>query len=547
MRYIKITAYLICYCLLIQTATAQDPTLGLISSTEDVTDGYTLLTPLDYPKVSLIDNCGYEVHAWEENLGIISSSTYLREDGSIIRAERINSDVFFGGGSTGRLSIYDWDSNLIWRHDFSNDTLHIHHDFEVMPNGNVLLIAWDYHTAADAIARGRSPFSIGDSFWPDKIIEIEIMPNDTFNVIWEWRAWDHLIQDADPNLLNYGVVADHPELIDINYLDVPNVQDWNHCNGIDYNPELDQIILSSRYFHELWVIDHSTTTEEAAGHTGGNSGMGGDLLYRWGNPMTYKRGVLEDRKLFGPHDARWIPTGYPDEGKILIYNNGPGRPEGPYSSLDILNPPLESDGNYTIEASVPFAPVTPDIAFTTEEPTDMFSNIVSGGFPLPNGHFIACEGKDGVLREFDENGEVVWEYINPVSLNGPLYQGSQPSNNSIFLTEKYPLDYPAFLDKDLTPIAPLELMPFDNDCVATTSSSDIIPYSFGVYPSPFQDYIIIESSNENEHWLVVDVLGKTKSFTTSSEREIINTSNWNRGIHFLYHPSTGYSIQIIKP
>lgn len=59
-------------------------------------------------------------------------------------------------------------------------------------------------------------------------------------------------------------------------------------NGIDYNPVLDQIALSTHNLNEWYIIDHSTTTAEAATSSGGNSGKGGDLLYRWGNPAAYQ-------------------------------------------------------------------------------------------------------------------------------------------------------------------------------------------------------------------------------------------------------------------
>jgi hypothetical protein len=94
----------------------------------------------------------------------------------------------------------------------------------------------------------------------------------------------------------YGVVTDHPELVDINFGDTKT--DWMHTNSIDYNEKFDQILISVHNFNEIWVIDHSTTTEEAAGHTGGNSGKGGDLLYRWGNPQAYERGTASDQQLF---------------------------------------------------------------------------------------------------------------------------------------------------------------------------------------------------------------------------------------------------------
>ena len=67
-------------------------------------------------------------------------------------------------------------------------------------------------------------------------------------------------------------------------------------------------------FSEFWIIDHGTTTAQAAGHTGGRRGRGGDLLYRWGNPRAYRAGTKADRKLFAQHNAHWIPKGLPGAG-----------------------------------------------------------------------------------------------------------------------------------------------------------------------------------------------------------------------------------------
>ena len=35
---------------------------------------------------------------------------------------------------------------------------------------------------------------------------------------WEWHLWDHLVQDHDSTLANFGDVAAHPELMDINFV-----------------------------------------------------------------------------------------------------------------------------------------------------------------------------------------------------------------------------------------------------------------------------------------------------------------------------------------
>src|SRR5213078_1927187 len=122
-----------------------------------------------------------------------------------------------------------------------------------------------------------------------------------------WRVWDHLIQDADKEKKNFGDVAKHPERIDINFNAGGGKgggnQDWTHTNALSYRADLDQIMMSVPSLNEVWIIDHSTTTAEAASHKGGKSGKGGDLLYRWGNPRAYAAGTRKDQTLFAQHNA----------------------------------------------------------------------------------------------------------------------------------------------------------------------------------------------------------------------------------------------------
>ena len=86
-----------------------------------------------------------------------------------------------------------------------------------------------------------------DELWPDKIVEYD--PT-TDQVVWEWRVWDHLVQDRDPAMPNYVEdVSTRPERIDLNYVlkeDVPGQADWNHLNGIDYNAARDEIVAQLR-------------------------------------------------------------------------------------------------------------------------------------------------------------------------------------------------------------------------------------------------------------------------------------------------------------
>src|SRR5262249_15514728 len=140
--------------------------------------------------------------------------------------------------------------------------------------------------------------------------------------------------------------------------------DWTHINAVAYNAELDQILLTVRAFSEFWIIDHSTTSAEARGHQGGRSGMGGDLLYRWGNPQAYRAGTERDQQLFSPHGAHWIPQGCPGAGHALVFNNGLHRPGGDYSSVDEIVLPDDATGRYLRVPGSAYGPNKPVWSFT---------------------------------------------------------------------------------------------------------------------------------------------------------------------------------------
>ena len=315
--------------------TFSQQTVGVFSNTQDAFNGYTLFNVLQSPTTYLIDNCGNKLYEWNSQYGP-AASVYLLENGNLLRTNRIPGTTINFGGSGGRIEILDPNSNVLWSYDMYSDSLLSHHDIEVLPNGNILILAAEVKTASEAISNGSS---INDSRYSEMIIELN--PN-TNQVVWEWHAWDHLVQDIDSNLLNYGTISSSPNKININYAYDGSDPDWLHANSIDYNEELDQIIINIPTFGEFWIIDHSTTTLEASTSSGGNSGQGGDILYRWGNPQAYNQGDSLDQVFEYQHDAHWIPPGLPDAGKIMVFNNGDQRL---YSSIDILVPPLDTSNN----------------------------------------------------------------------------------------------------------------------------------------------------------------------------------------------------------
>jgi len=427
---------------------AETPRTGLVLNDEAAFGGYTLFAPLRSTTTYLIDMEGQIVHTWE-SAQEPGEAVYLLDNGDLLRCAReLENHVFHGGGLGGRVQRIDWDGNAIWEYVYSDEQRCQHHDIAPLPNGNVLMIAWERKTQQEAIAAGRDPALLqGDELWPDHIIEVEPNAQDGGEIVWEWHVWDHLIQDHDQTKKNYGIVADHPELIDVNFGATRGPQPpeevrrrrslgyiggspqrdrgdrrsvWNDTNAIAYDAQLDQIVLTVRGFNEIWVIDHSTTTAEAASHTGGRSGKGGDLLYRWGNPQAYRAGTAADQRLFAPHDAHWIASGLPGEGHLLIFNNGPGRPDGDYSSVVEIVTPVDSDGRYVIEPAAGYGPRKPAWRYATARKGDFFSERVSGAQRLANGTTLICSGERGRFFEIDADGRTVWEYINPFGGHGQL-------------------------------------------------------------------------------------------------------------------------------
>jgi len=243
-------------------------------------------------------------------------------------------------------------------------------------------------------------------------------------------------------------------LIDFNY---STRHDMLHFNGIDYNAALDQVIVRAHGFSELWIIDHSTTTAEAAGHTGGNSGMGGDLMYRWGNPLTYQRGIAADQQLFTQHDTQWIDPGLPGEGNLLVFNNNPPPgPGGQFSNVLEIVPPVDMNGNYPLSAGQAHGPASEVWKYEADPPGDFYGSNVSGAVRLPNNNTLITSGPMGRMFEVESEGTLTWEYQNPDTGMGVVTQGNTFTNSGVFKVRRYPPVYPGLVGKDLTPGDPVE-------------------------------------------------------------------------------------------
>ncbi|WP_047551284.1 aryl-sulfate sulfotransferase [Psychroserpens sp. Hel_I_66] len=525
-------------------------TVGTISITEDAYDAYTLISV--NTKAFLINNCGQVINEWNSTY-LPGNAVYLLPNGNLLRAGRVDdgsSNINFGGAG-GIVELFDWDGNLVWSYLYNNNEMRQHHDIFPMPNGNVLILAATSMTSSEAVEAGRDPNLLTQNrLYNEQIIEVEPVGTNQVNVVWEWNANDHLIQDFDNTKSNFGNVSMSPEKLDINFLNGNSGNaNWLHFNSIQYNENLDQIVISSRNLSEIYIIDHSTTTLEASGDIGGIYGKGGDFLYRWGNPQSYKQGTEQDRKLYGQHYPHIIESGLVDEGKIIIFNNGNGRTPQ-FSEVQIIDPPKESPGFYSYTTDTAYGPETVDYTYSdqSETPAPFFSNIVSSAQRLPNGNILICEGQNGEVFEIDSNENIVWEYINPVNnINGTVSsQGNPPPTvGIIFRAIKYAQDFPAFTGRDLTPGNPIELNADISEC-ESLNVDDFEISAFKIYPNPTRDFITISSEATIDKIELYSILGE--KVYQSGQNTVVDLTSFNTGIYFakIYSGDRSITKKIIK-
>lgn len=520
--------------------TAQN-TVGLLSYDQTMSsDGYNLMFPHNQPTVYLLNACGEIVHTWEDEANFRPGNmAYILDSGNLLKAKRdaqITDDAIWAGGGGETIELRSWDNELLWTYTINNDSLRMHHDIAPMDNGHVLAIVWELYTDEELVLAGKdTTVTTENSLWPEMIVEID--PT-TSEIVWEWHVMDHIVQDFDATRDNFGVISDNPKLVNINFEDGNFGPDWLHSNSITYNEELDQIMVSIPTFNEFWVIDHSTTTQEAAGHLGGLGGHGGDLMYRWGNPLAYDRGTVDDQMLFYQHDAHWVtdvPFLHPHYGKIAVFNNRVGAD---YSEATFLLAPWDMyEWEYTIGADA-FGPDDFAITIQHPEPTSLYSTGLSSLQSLPNGNTLICSGRYGYSLELTPDNEIVWEYKTPIIAGAPATQGDEPTinQNLTFRMNRYELDHPAFIGQDLSPQGWIELNPDEDYCQELINSvPDFDEYIMGVYPNPTSGKLVIEwMSHEAVEVRVTNLTGQlVYSSKLKDSRAFLDLTGLSDGLYLL--------------
>ncbi|MGB5369549.1 MAG: aryl-sulfate sulfotransferase [Flavobacteriaceae bacterium] len=380
-----------------------------VFNADKMDDSFILVNDAASNRVYLMNKEARLLYEWNltNNIG---NDVFLLDNGRLLASLESDNPQIKLGGKGGRLQFVAPDGTLEWDFIYSSSEAETHHDAELLPNGNIIALVWPRKSVEVGAQAG---FMLEDDVFPESIIEIDPTTNE---IVWEWHSWDHLIQDHDVSKDNYGVVADHPERIDINYVpksgNTAEIKgDIMHANAIAYDEVNDVILLSVNFYSEVWAIDHSTTTEEAASSTGGNYGKGGDLIYRFGNPEAYEN-AMGNRMFHNQHFPNLLHG--EDQGKLLIFSNGNNSGQSKVFELQLPSV-YNLQANVNNELKVIWSFTDPDL----------HSARVSGAVPLPNGNILITEGDFG-FWEVTREKEVVWK----CNLQGFIWRGYSYNKNS---------------------------------------------------------------------------------------------------------------------
>lgn len=341
-------------------------------------------------RVYLMDKNAEILHEWplKRKLG---KDAYLTNTGDLLAMMMVDTTTINFGGQAGIIQLIAPDGSIRYEYEHASEEYITHHDAEMLPNGNILLLVWEKKSETESALAGSE---LGIALYPEAIIEIEPTSN---RIVWEWHAWDHLVQEVDPGKENYGLVSAHPERIDLNYV-TTHEGDIMHANGLAYDPHRKLIFLTINWFSEVWVIDHSTTSEEAASTRGGQFNKGGDLIYRFGNPEAY-RNKAGKRLLDQVHTPFFVEFGAPPFSHMLVFSNKTdGQEQSTVYEIEIpeilnLEPGIDNE---------------PNVVWSFTHP-DLYGGRISGAARLPNGNTLITEGDYGIW-EVSSDKEVVWKF-----------------------------------------------------------------------------------------------------------------------------------------
>lgn len=446
-----------------------------------VVPGYTLI-PVGSTTI-LTDESGKTVKSWTKggyNAYLTNSGTLLCQTGS------------GNAPATGYASLVEMDGTTQKDNALTNSGLH--HGHWLMPNGHWLGTVAVKINPKTALASAGYTGTM-TSVWDERIQEWDPVSK---TVVWEWKASDHTSG------------TNHPRKINSNKLFTSS--DPVHINSVVYDSARDLVVMSSHYFNELLVVDHSTTTAQAATSAGGKYGKGGDFLFRWGSTKNY--GGTGSAYSDVVHGGGVVQAGLPGAGNFTLFGNTDNSVK--HSRWYEITGKI-SDTGFVIGANGEFE-ATLAFDFYSTSGTFESSGHYGYGQRLANGNTFLTFTNSNKLIEIDASKNIL-DTITVASSGGGGMMGMGGCIRAI----RYPMGHPALVALGLS-------------TAGTTRKSSSAKFAL----TTISNRVIASGLASDSRLRIFDAMGNLRfQSQASGDRLEISTSSWNNGTYVAQVVSNG--------
>ena len=358
----------------------------------DMARGYTILNPrrripLDRPGSNELNKSFGMLLAVDHSGEVV---WYYRTDSRISDFDLLPDNKISYLTQDSRITIIDFLGNTLQSWYASDrpegiiesstpvDAMVFHHDVNLLPNGNRVVLSAEYREIPDYYTDERQENAPRKTQKVMGDVVLEFAPDG--KVVWEWHAFDFM----DPYRIGYETFSMYWYR-----RGYPGVIDWSHANAVIYDEEDDAFILNFRYQSALMKI--SRKSKEIEWIFGEPSG--------WSEQLRNKLITLDDASHWFWHQHS--PSITPNGNLILFNNDNYGA--RPFDKTIEMG----AAASNVIEFKIDEEHLTACRIWSSESETqEKVLSIAMGDVDcLSNGNILAAYG---ALLPLDRVGEMTW-------------------------------------------------------------------------------------------------------------------------------------------
>ncbi len=391
-------------------------------------NGFTVISALGTQAVLVIDMNGNLVKRWDGYNNSAGGPARVLPGGEVIAAAGARP----AHQESLELVERDFDGKVLWQFGHNVQlpaadgttiwALRQHHDWqrEDFPAGYYSPGATPAATGARTLIlthTTRTAPQVADLPLEDDRL-IEVTPEG--RISWEWTAGEHIDgfgfsaaaraairTSPGPNAARNGF-----DWLHTNSATYVGPNHWFDAGDVRFAP--DNVLISSRQASLLAIIARN-----------------GSIVWQLGPDFTGSKPLEAIGQIIGQHHAHLIPKGLPGAGNLLVFDNGGA------SGYGFTNPIAPKGANALVRPNsrvLEINPVTLELVWSYQASGRFYAYNISSAQRLVNGDTLITEGPDGRLFEVTHDGQIVWEYINP------LFGGPQ-SSNAVYRAYRLPYSW----------------------------------------------------------------------------------------------------------